>query len=214
MVWDKPVLGKRIFTVSADANRGFGEKDRATVTFNVDVLPATFISTPPNKGFWGIPYTFDGQLVGLNPLEMTVEIQHDGQSLGVKPVVPKVSVTPERNWNSLLFRVLYHETAIKEHRASLSAPPPPQIRWVQQNLDRARSVFLITVASADPTGGPVRMSIEVQPSGIAQLDRIRGTTFTINVNLAGKPSAVFLKLTATDQYGGRSTSSKQFNIPQ
>jgi hypothetical protein len=85
---------------------------------------------------------------------------------------------------------------------------------VQQNLDRARNVFLITVASADPTGGPVRMSVEAQPSGIAQLDKIRGTSFTINVNLAGKPSAVFLKLTATDQYGGRSTSSKQFNIPQ
>jgi hypothetical protein len=214
IVWDKPGLGKRGFTVTANANRGFGEKDRATVTFNVDVLPATFVSTPPSKGFWGIPYTFDGQLVGLNPLEITVEVQHDGQSLGVKPVVPKVSVTPERNWNSLLFRVLYRETVIKEHRATLSAPPPPQIRWVQQNLDRSRNVFLITVASADPTGGPVKMSIEAQPSGIAQLDRIRGTTFTINVNLTGKPSAVFLKLTATDQYGGRSTSSKQFNIPQ
>jgi hypothetical protein len=214
VVWDKPVLGKHSFTVTANANRGFGEKDRATVTFGVDVLPATFVSTPPSKGFWGIPYTFDGQLVGLNPLDITVEVQHDGQSLGVKPVVPKVSVTPERNWNSLLFRVLYHETVIKEHRVSLSAPPPPQIRWVQQNLDRARNVFLITVTSADPTGGPVRMSIDAQPSGIAQLDKLRGTTFTINVNLAGKPSAVFLKLTATDQYGGRSTSSKQFNIPQ
>jgi hypothetical protein len=214
VVWDKPVLGKRSFTVTANANRGFGEKDKATVTFNVDVLPATFVSTPPSKGFWGIPYTFDGQLVGLNPLEITVEVQHDGQSLGVKPVVPKVSVTPERSWNSLLFKVLYRETVIKEHSVGLSAPPPPQIRWVQQNLDRARNVFLITVASADPTGGPVRMSVEAQPSGIAQLDKIRGTTFTITVSLSGKPSAVFLKLTATDQYGGRSTSSKQFNIPQ
>jgi hypothetical protein len=214
LVWDKPVLGKRTFTVSADAHRGFGEKDRAKVTFNVDVLPATFVSTPPGKGFWGIPYTFDGQLVGLNPLDITVDILHDGQSMGVKPVVPKVLVKPERNWNTLLFKILYRETVIKEHKVSLSAPPPPQIRWVQQNLDRERKTFTIKVASEDPTGGPVRMSIEAQPSGIAKLDRIQSTTFTITVDLSGKPSALFLKLTATDQYGGRSTSSKQFNIPQ
>jgi hypothetical protein len=213
LVWDKPVLGKRSFTVSADAHRGFGEKDRAKVAFNVDVLPATFVSTPPSKGFWGIPYTFDGQLVGLNPLDITVDILHDGQSMGVKPVVPKVLVKPERNWSTLVFKILYRETAIKEHKVSLSAPPPPQIRWVQQNLDRDRNVFTIKVASEDPTGGPVRMSIEAQPSGIAKLDRIQSTTFTITVDLSGKPSALFLKLTATDQYGGRSTSSKQFNIP-
>jgi hypothetical protein len=213
LVWDKPVLGKRAFTVSADANRGFGEKDQAAVTFNVEVLPATFASSPPSKGFWGIPYTFDGQLVGLNPLDITVEVLHDGQSMGVKPVVPKVPITPERNWNTLLFKILHRETVIKEHKVSLSAPPPPQIRWVQQNLDRSKNVFTITVASADPTGGPVRMAIESQPSGIARLDKIQSTSFTINVDLSGKPSAVFLKLTATDQYGGRSTSSKQFNIP-
>lgn len=213
-MWEKPSLGKRSFTVAADANRGFGEKDRATVTFGVEVLPATFVTSPSNKGFWGIPYTFDGQLVGLNPLDITVEIQRDGQSLGVKPVVPKVIVTPERGWNSLLFKIFYREAVIKEHRVSLSAPPPPQIRWVQQNLDRAKKVFMISVASADPTGGPVKMSIESQPPGIAQMDKIRGTAFTINVNLAGNPTAVFLKLTATDQYGGQSTSSKQFNIPR
>jgi hypothetical protein len=143
-----------------------------------------------------------------------LEVLPDGQPFRIEPVVPKVSVTPKRNWNSLLFRVLYHGMVIKEHWASLSAPPPPLIRWVRQNLDRAGDVFLITVASADPNGGPVRLSIETQPLGIARLDKIRGTTFNINVNLAGKPSAVFLRLTATDQYGGRSTSSKQFNIPQ
>lgn len=214
LVWDKPTLGKRSFAVAANANRGFGEKDRATVTFNVEVLPATFASPPMNKGFWGVPYTFDGQLVGLNPLDITAEIIHDGQSLGVKPIVPKISLTPDRNWNSLLFKILYRETGIKEHRITLSAPPPPQIRWVQQNLDRAKGVFSISVASADPTGGPVRMSIQSQPPGIAQLDKLRGTAFTINVSLEGKPTAVFLKLTATDQYGGLSTSSKQFNIPQ
>ena len=173
LVWEKPSLGKRSFTVAADANRGFGEKDRATVTFGVEVLPATFVTSPSNKGFWGIPYTFDGQLVGLNPLDITVEIQRDGQSLGVKPVVPKVIVTPERGWNSLLFKIFYREAVIKEHRVSLSAPPPPQIRWVQQNLDRAKKVFMISVASADPTGGPVKMSIESQPPGIAQMDKIR-----------------------------------------
>jgi hypothetical protein len=85
---------------------------------------------------------------------------------------------------------------------------------VQQNLDRTKNVFTISVTSADPTGGPVKMSIESQPPGIAQMDKIRGTAFTINVNLAGNPTAVFLKLTATDQYGGQSTSSKQFNIPR
>jgi hypothetical protein len=214
LVWDKPVLGKHSFAVSADAHRGFGEKDRAKIAFNVDVLPATFVSTPPSKGFWGIPYAFDGQLVGLNPLDITVDVLHDGQSMGVKPVVPKVLVKPERNWNTLLFKILYRETVIKEHKVSLSAPPPPQIRWVQQNLDRDRKVFTIKVASEDPTGGPVRMSIEAQPSGIAKLDRIQSTTFTISVDLSGRPSALFLKLTAADQYGGRSTSSKQFNIPQ
>jgi hypothetical protein len=34
------------------------------------------------------------------------------------------------------------------------------------------------------------------------------------VNLTGKPSAVFLKLSAFDQYGGSTVSTKQFNIPE
>jgi hypothetical protein len=214
VAWDKPSLGKHSFNVSANANRGFGDKDRASVAFNVEVHPATFVIAPPAKGFWGIPYTFNGQLVGLNPLDLAVEILHDGVSLGVKPVVPPVTVTPERTWNSLSFKILYHEAVIKEHRAALSAPPPPQIRWVQQNLDRGKNVFTISVTSADPTGGPVRMSIESQPPGIAQLDKLRGTSFTVTVSLETKPNAVFLKLTAVDQYGGQSVSSKQFNIPQ
>ena len=58
------------------------------------------------------------------------------------------------------------------------------------------------------------MSVQSEPQGIAQLDRIKGTSFTVTVNLGGKPSAVFLKLSATDQYGGQSVSAKQFNIPQ
>jgi len=214
MAWDKPTLGKSTFTVSADANRGFGEKDRASVTFKVEVLPAAFISTPSAKGFWGIPYTFDGQLVGLNPLDLSVDVSHDGYSIWTKPVLPKVSVTPEKTWNTLLFRVLYRGTLVKEHTVSLSAPPPPQIKWVQQNLDRSRNVLTISVASSDPTGGPVRLSLQAQPAGIARLDKVAGTTFTITVSLEGKPPAVYLRLSATDQYGGQSVSTKQFNIPQ
>jgi hypothetical protein len=214
MLWEGPTLGQHSFTVSANANRGLGEKDRATITFNVDVLPATFSSTPSQKGFWGIPYVFDGQMIGVNPLDLTVERSHDGQSLGIKPAVPKDTVVPDRNWSSLQFRVLYHGVVIKEHRATLTAPPPPQIKWVQQNLDRTRNVFLINATSSDPVGGPVRLSLQAQPAGIAQLDKIKGTAFTITISLDGKPTAVFVKLTATDQYGGQSTSSKQFNIPQ
>ncbi len=214
LVWDRPTLGRRSFTVASNANRGFGEKDRASVTLGVEVFPATFISAPFGKAYWGIPYQFDGQLVGLNPLDLTVEASHDGQSLGVKPAVPKVSLTPDRTWNSLLFKVLYRDVVVKEHRVPVTSPPPPQIRWVQQNLDRSRNVFTISVACSDPTGGPVRLSLLSQPSGIARLDKVMGTAFTVTVNLEGKPPAVFIKLSATDQYGGQSVSTKQFNIPQ
>ena len=212
-VWERPTIGKKTFTVSADANRGLGEKDRSSTSFGVEVLPPVFVSVPSNKGFWGIPYVFDGQITGLAPLELTLEARHDGQILGTKPVVPKDTIVPDRKWNSLSFKVLYRGASIKEHSVALSAPPPPQIKWVQQNFDRDRNVFLITAACSDPVGGPVRMSLQSQPSGIAQLDKIRGTMFTVTINLEGKPSAVFLKLTATDQYGGQSTSAKQFNMP-
>jgi hypothetical protein len=214
VVWDKPVLGKRSFTVTADAKRGFNEKDRASVSFNVEVMPATFVTAPSSKGFWGIPYAFDGQLFGLNPLDITVETFHDGRSLGLKPAVPKFSVTPERGWSSLLFKVFYRGVVLKEHSVTLSQPPPPQIKWVQQNLDRSKNAFLVSVTAADPVGGAVRMSLQSEPAGIARLDKISGTSFNVSVNLESKPPAVFLKLTATDQYGGQSISTKQFNIPQ
>ena len=99
-LWEKPTLGKRTFTVTANANRGFGEKDRSSVTFDVEVLPATFVSSPSSKGFWGIPYLFNGQVVGVNPLDLSVQVFHDGKSLGMKPVVRKLSLLPDRNWNS------------------------------------------------------------------------------------------------------------------
>jgi len=60
----------------------------------------------------------------------------------------------------------------------------------------------------------VILSLVSQPQGIARLDKIRGTSFTITVDLKDKPSAVFLKVTASDQYGGQNISSKQFNITQ
>jgi hypothetical protein len=60
----------------------------------------------------------------------------------------------------------------------------------------------------------VRLSIEAQPLNVARVDKLSGKSFTISVSLAEKPSAVFLKVTALDQYGGRSVSTKQFNIPQ
>jgi hypothetical protein len=214
LVWEKPNLGQQLFTVAGDAGRGFGTKDRGTVTFTVEVRPATFVTPPAEKGFWGIPYVFDGQIVGINPLDLAVQAAHDGQQLHVRPAVPRDTIVPERTWNILAFRVLYHDATIREHRVQLSAPPPPQIRWVQQNLDRARHVYVITLAAADPVGGPVRVSLQSQPAGIVQLDKIRGTTFTITVNLESKPSAVYLKLTATDQYGGQSVSSRQFNLSQ
>jgi hypothetical protein len=212
--WDQPKQGKHSFTVSVDANRGGAAKDRATTTFDVDVRAAIFNTVPPEKWFWGIPYKFDGQIAGLNPLDLTVESNHDGQALGVQPVLPAFSITPAKGWNSLSFSVKYHGTTIKEHKVTLVAPPPPQVKWVQQNLDKDRGVYFIQFTSADASGGPVTASLQSQPSGIAKVDRIKGTTFTITVDLKEKPSSVFLKLTVTDQYGGQATSSKQFNLPQ
>lgn len=213
-VWDKPMLGRRIFSIVADAHRGLGEKDRARTAFTVQVYPAAFASPPSTRGYWGIPYVFDGQIAGLGPLDLAVEAFHDGQSLGQRPVIPKDTLVPQRGWNSLSFRVLYHGGAIKEHRVILESPPPPQIRWVQQNLDRSKNAFIISAESSDPIGGPVRLSLQSEPSGIATVDRIRGTKFTITIDLRNKPAAVFLKLTATDQFGGQSVSAKQFNVPQ
>jgi hypothetical protein len=213
-LWELPKSGQREFIVTADANRGLGQKDRATTRFTVDVVPPAYVNLPSAKGFWGIPYTFDAQVAGLNPIDITVESFHDGESMGMKPAVPKSVITPDRKWRALSFKVFYRGNLIKEHQAVLSAPPPPQIRWVQQNLDRGSNSFVITAAAADPLGGPVRMSIESQPQGLVTMDKVRGTTFKISVDLSSKPSAIFLKLTATDGYGGTSVSSKQFNIPQ
>lgn len=211
-IWDEPKLSKHRFTVTAAGNRGLGGKDKATLVFDVDVLPATFVTIPVDKGFWGVPYRFDGQIVGVNAVDLGVQIQHDGQSIGAQPVVPAISVTPDRGWNYLLFRILYKKVVIKEHKVSLTLPPPPQIKWVQQNLDRQNKVFLISVSASDPGGGPVTASLQSQPSGIATLDKIRGTAFTITVNLKDNPTGVYLKLTVKDQYGGQSTSAKQFNL--
>ncbi len=49
LVWDRPSLGQQSFHISGDAHRGLGEKDRASVTFEVDVMPPSFVSTsaPP-----------------------------------------------------------------------------------------------------------------------------------------------------------------------
>ena len=105
----------------------------------------------------------------------------------------------DRGWNSLLFRILYKKVVIKEHKVSLTSPPPPQIKWVQQNLDRQNKVFLISVSASDPgEGGPVTASLQSQPSGIATLDKIRGTAFTITVNLKNNPTGVYLKLTVNE----------------
>lgn len=213
-LWALPKPGQKEFIVTADGNRGLGQKDRATTRFTVDVVPPAYVSPPSGKGFWGIPFTFDAQVAGLNPIDITVESFHDGESMGMKPAVPKIVITPDRKWSSLAFKVLYRGNLIKEHHAALGAPPPPQIKWVQQNLDRGSNTFVITAAAADPLGGAVRMSIESQPQGLVTMDKVRGTTFKIAVNLATKPTAIFLKLTATDVYGGTSVSSKQFNIPQ
>ncbi len=210
-VWDRPTLGPHEFTVHANANRGLGPKDHASTTFTVDVVPASFSTLPAGKAFWGIPYVFDGQIAGVNPLDLTVENFRNGQSLGTRPIVPKDTVVPNRTWQSLAFRVLYHGAPIKEHRVTLEPPPPPQIKWLSQSVDRARNVFIVTVNCSDPVGGAVRMSLESQPGGIARLDKMRGTSFTITIDLESKPLAVFVKLTALDQYGGQSVSTKQYN---
>ncbi|MBI5473308.1 MAG: hypothetical protein HY961_13270 [Ignavibacteriae bacterium] len=212
-VWETPTVGKKSFSVSANANRGFGGIDNATTSFVVDVVPPAFVARPSSKAFWGIPYEFDGQISGLNPLDLSVETLHDGQSLGSKPAVPKQAIIAERNWKRLGFRVLYKGSAVKEHTVTLENPPPPQVRWVQQRLDKSNNTFVVVATSTDPTGGPVRVSLQTQPSGIARIDKIQGTEFTITVNLAEKPSAVFMKVVVTDKYGGQSVSTKQFNIP-
>ena len=212
LVWDRPSLGVRSFTVSGSANRGIGSKDHASTSFTVEVLPPTFATNPSPRGYWGIPYVFDGQIVGVNPIDLSVELTHDGTFVRTRPVVPRDTVVPDRAWRSMTYRVLYHGATVKEHRASVEAPPPPQIRWVKQELAREQNVLIVTVACTDPAGGPVKMSLESQPGGIARLDRIRGTSFTVTVNLEGKPAGVFLKLTAADQYGGQGSSTKQFSL--
>lgn len=212
--WNSPLPGRHSFTVNGSAARGLGGKDRASVVFEVNVQPASFVTQPSDHGFWGVPYTFDGQIVGLNPIDLTVEVLHDGKSTGTQPVVPKIVLSPERSWGTLAFKVIYHSVVIKEHKASLTSPAPPQIRWLQQNLDRGRNTFTVVLAAADAGGAAVTLSLQSQPQGIARLDKIKGTSFTITVDLRDKPSAVFLKVTASDQYGGQNTSSKQFNIAQ
>ncbi|MFI5252734.1 MAG: hypothetical protein ACHQQQ_09925 [Bacteroidota bacterium] len=213
-LWDSPKQGKHSFTVTVDAERGGGSKDRASTTFDVDVRPALFNRPPAEKWFWGIPYQFDGQIAGINALNLTVQSFHDGQPLATQPALPPFMITPAKGWGSLSFNVQYHGVTIKEHRVSLTAPPPPQVKWVQQNLDRGREAYNIQFTSTDASGGLVTASLQSQPSGIATIDRIRGTSFTITVSLKDKPTSVFLKLTVTDQYGGQATSSKQFNLPQ
>jgi hypothetical protein len=212
--WDQPKQGKHSFTVSVDANRGGGVKDRTNTTFDVDVRAAIFNIVPPERWFWGIPYKFDGQIAGLNPLDLSVESAHDGQAISVQPVLPAFTITPAKGWGYLAFSVKYHGITIKDHKVTLVAPPPPQVKWVQQTLDKGREVYLIQFTSADASGGPVTASLQSQPSGIAKIDRIKGTSFTITVDLKDKPSSVFLKLIITDQYGGQAASSKQFNLPQ
>jgi hypothetical protein len=210
--WDEPIPGKKQFTVSANANRGFGEKDQANIGFEVNVQPAMFETQPAEKGFWGIPYQFDGKIVGLNPLDLSVEILHDNEMIDKKPVVPKISVTPMKDWATLRFKVVYRGVVLKEHTAEILPPAPPQIKWVQQNYDKVRDVFEVTVVCTDAGGGAVKLSVQSQPTGIARLDKFRGTEFKITCNVKDKPPSVFLKLTATDDFGGQSTSSKQFPL--
>ena len=214
MTWDRPVLGKKAFTIAANANRSFGGKDVASVSFAIDILPPSFVSEPSRKGFWGIPFTFDGRIQGLSPVDLSISVLHNNQVVASGSATQKHTYVPERNWISLDYRITYRGHVIKEHPVSLSAPPPPQIKWLGQELDRAQNLFKINVASADAADGAVRLSVEAQPSGIARLDKISGKSFVVSINLETKPTAVFLKLVALDQYGGRSVSTKQFNIPQ
>jgi len=212
LVWDRPTIGVHPFTITALGNRGLGEKDRASVSFAVEVLPATFTSNPPHRAFWGIPYVFDGGIVGVNPVDLSVEFTRNGAAVWTRPAVPKDTVLPDRSWLDMTFKILYHGIVVKEHRASVEAPPPPQIRWVKQELDHASNTLLVTVNCTDPAGGPVRMSLESQPGGLARLDRVHGTSFTITVNTDGALAGIFLKLTAVDQYGGQANSSRQFSL--
>jgi hypothetical protein len=214
LVWDNPSLGAQRFVVTGDAGRGLGEKDRSTVDFSVHVVPPAFVAQPPAKGFWGVPYIFDGRISGLNPLDLSVEIAHDGSMIRTKDVAGKDTVIPQKDWKSLELKVFHHGFPIKEHRAAIASPPPPQVRWLRQEIDRASNFFTVSISASDAVNGPVRISMEAQPSGIARIDKLRGTTFTITVDLQTKPTAVFLKLTASDQYGGSTVSTKQFNIPQ
>jgi hypothetical protein len=214
LTWDRPVSGKRTLTVVADASRGLGGRDRASITFSVSVLPPSFIVPPADKGFWGVPYSFDARLEGLNPVDLSVRTLHDGLPLATRSAAEQDTVVPDRNWRKLKFEISYRGHVVKEHELALSSPPPPQIRWLQQNLDRSRNVFTVSLAASDAANGPVRMSLDAQPAGAARLDQIRGKTFTVSVNLAGNPEAVFLKITAVDRFGGQSTSTKQFNIPK
>jgi hypothetical protein len=212
--WDAPKAGDHTFSVSANGSRNVGSRDKASISFVVSVQPPTFVSHPMEKGFWGIPYHFDGQIVGINPLDCSVEEYHDGQKIDTQPVVPEIVLTPSRDWSNLSFKILYKNSPIKEHKVALSSPPPPQIKWVQQRLDHDKGLFQITLNAADAAGGPVRISLQSQPSGLATLDKIRGTSFTISVDLKSRPSSIYLRVTASDQYGGQNTSSKQYNIPQ
>jgi len=214
LVWDRPSLGTQRFVVRGNAARGLGEKDISSVDFSVTVVPPKFISQPGAKGFWGVPYIFDGTISGINPLDLSVAASHDGVTIGLPAVAGRDTVIPQKEWNALEFSVLYHGFPIKEHRVAITAPPPPQIRWLRQDIDRPNNLFTVSVSASDAINGPVRMSLEAQPSGIARIDKIRGTSFNIAVSLQTKPSAVFLKLTATDQYGGQAVSTKQFNIPE
>ena len=214
MTWDRPVLGKREFTIAANANRGFGSKDNATVSFSVDILPPSFVSEPSPNGFWGIPYEFDGRIQGLNPVDLSVSVLHNDTEVASAPATTKNVFVPERNWTELEYRITYRGHIIKTHTVTLTAPPPPQIRWLGQELDRSQGAFRIKVGATDAAGGAVRLSIEAQPINVARVDKISGKDFTISVNLESHPTAVFLKVTAVDQYGGRSVSTKQFNIPQ
>jgi hypothetical protein len=210
--WDEPIPGKKTFMVSANAARGLGDKDIASISFDVNVQPAMFESLPIDKGFWGIPYQFDGKIIGLNPLDLLVEISHDNEVVDKKPVIPKISVTPLKDWQTLRLKVLYRGAVLKEHEVEILPPAPPQIKWVQQNHDKVRDVFEVTVVVTDAGGGPVKLTLQSQPTGIARLDKFRGTEFKITCNLKDKPASVFLKLTATDDFGGQSTSSKQFPL--
>jgi len=214
LTWDHPVLGKRAFTVAANANRGFGPKDNASVTFSVDILPPSFVTDPSPNGFWGIPYEFDGRIQGLNPVDLSVSILHEGTEVASGPATQRNTFVPERNWSSLEYKIAYKGHPIRTHLVELTAPPPPQIKWLGQELDRSGGVFKIKVGATDAAGGQVRLSIEAQPLNIARVDKISGKDFTISVNLESNPSAVFLKVTAVDQYGGRSVSTKQFNVPR